>query len=89
MYRRFYKRLLDVIGVSTFVLESDTIGRNNISWAEKFKVFRRADISQQGVATKEAFNGKINVISTIIGFVKVLSLSHRWRLYEPLKGIIA
>jgi hypothetical protein len=58
MYRRFYKRLLDVIGVSTFVLESDTIGRNNISWAEKFKVFRRADISQQGVATKEAFNGK-------------------------------
>jgi lipopolysaccharide/colanic/teichoic acid biosynthesis glycosyltransferase len=56
-------------------------GRNNISWAEKFKldvwyvdhisfitdikvitttinkVFRRADISQQGVATMEAFNG--------------------------------
>jgi len=57
-------------------------GRNNISWAEKFKldvwyvdhisfitdikvitttinkVLRRADISQQGVATMEAFNGK-------------------------------
>jgi lipopolysaccharide/colanic/teichoic acid biosynthesis glycosyltransferase len=56
-------------------------GRNNISWAEKFKldvwyvdhisfitdikvitttinkVLRRADISQQGVATMEAFNG--------------------------------
>lgn len=57
-------------------------GRNNISWAEKFKldvwyvdnlsfatdmkiiittinkVIRRADISQQGSATMEAFNGK-------------------------------